>query len=334
MSQSEDVKPLLTVDGHDVFNLPVVEEEELEVSDTLAESKVWAIKVPRFLVERWERVNQGGVLLGTLFVDNSKVPPYITLKLPVEDEEEDKKAEKPAGRPPKRAGLDTNGIPDEYEVILNSEHPKNTYIFTEKKRTWVAQGGGESSSTKRKREKAHPRLLGSLNHEGSVRPIKSAKYLKILEQRRLENEASKRPIVQLNDTKMSQAKLNQLASGFANATSTLGKGMIEQPQRVAPGERFARLERHELTDRLFALFSDKPYWSLKALKATLQQPDAWLREVLQSVAELIKEGQYANMWELKDTWKDVGKSEPGVKGEGGEEEDEDDDEDDFEEVEV
>lgn len=46
MSQSDDVKPIITVDGHDVFNIPVVEdEEELEVSPTLADSKVWAIKV-------------------------------------------------------------------------------------------------------------------------------------------------------------------------------------------------------------------------------------------------------------------------------------------------
>lgn len=69
-------------------------------------------------------------------------------------------------------------------------------------------------------------MVGALDHEGSVRPIQSAKYLKILQQRRLESENSKRPIVQLDDKNMSQAKLNQLASGFSNASSTLGKGMV------------------------------------------------------------------------------------------------------------
>jgi transcription initiation factor TFIIF subunit beta len=122
---------------------------------------------------------------------------------------------------------------------------------------------------------------------------------------------------------MSQAKLNQLASGFSNATSNLGKGMVLGQARVAPGERFARLERHELTDRLFALFNDKPYWSISALKATLQQPDAWLREVLKDVASLIKEGQYANMWELKENWKDMagGDAKPDIGGDGGEDDD-------------
>jgi transcription initiation factor TFIIF subunit beta len=144
---------------------------------------------------------------------------------------------------------------------------------------------------------------------------------------------------------MSQAKLNQLASGFANATSNIGRGMVLGQTRVAPGERFARLERHELTDRLFQLFSDKPYWSISAIKQTLQQPDAWLREVLKDVAAPIKEGQYANMWELKENWKEGA----GAKAEPKDEDDEDvdvdvddleagpdeemsDDEDEFEEV--
>lgn len=109
--------------------------------------------------------------------------------------------------------------------------------------------------------------------------------------------------------------------------------------RVAPGERFARLERNELIDRLFALFTEKPYWSITALKQTLKQPDAWLREVLKDVASLIKEGQYANMWELKENWKDVNVGGADSKAklekmEAEEEEEEDDDEDDFEVVDV
>lgn len=43
MSQP-DIKPTITVDGHDVFNIPV-EEEELEVSSSAGQSKVWAMKV-------------------------------------------------------------------------------------------------------------------------------------------------------------------------------------------------------------------------------------------------------------------------------------------------
>lgn len=45
-SSSQDLKPVLTQDGHDVFNIPV-EEEVLEVSASLGQSKVWAMKVRR-----------------------------------------------------------------------------------------------------------------------------------------------------------------------------------------------------------------------------------------------------------------------------------------------
>lgn len=140
----------------------------------------------------------------------------------------------------------------------------------------------------------------------------------------------------LDDTVMSQAKLNQLASGFANASSTLGQGMVLGQSRVVPGERFARLERGELTDRLFACFNEKPYWSLSALKATLQQPEQWLREVLKDVATLNKEGPYANLYALNEHWK-TGKGEGGegdTKPDLGEDDDDDDiDDDDDEDME-
>ncbi len=112
---------------------------------------------------------------------------------------------------------------------------------------------------------------------------------------------------------------------------------------MTAGERFARLDRHDLIDRLFSLFSDKPYWGIPALRATLKQPDSWLREVLKDVAEPMKEGQYANMWRLKEGWRGDAKGEgegegmmeadPNAEAEGREEEFVDDeDDDDFEEV--
>ncbi|CAK9787439.1 Rap30/74 interaction domain-containing protein [Cutaneotrichosporon oleaginosum] len=329
--KTEDTKPLVAVDGHEVFNIPV-EEEELDVAPSHGQSKIWAMKIPRFLLERWERVKQEGVHLGSLIIDNNSIPPKITLKLPSEEDKEP---------PTKRAKLNTEGIPDEYEVVMPSERVKNTFIFSENERVWVAQPGSGEDSQRRKHQKAHPRLIGALDHEASVRPVKSSKYLKILEQRRLDNENSKRPIVQLDDKNMSQAKLNQLASGFANASSKLGKGMIVGSAKVASGERFARMERRDLQHRLFQLFNEKPYWSITALKATLQQPDTWLREVLKDVAVLIRDGQYANMWELNESWKDVGggDTKPSVDGakedeDSSEEEDDEEDEEDEDDFEV
>lgn len=78
--------------------------------------------------------------------DSRSQPPKITLKLPIQEQGD----EEPAN---KRARLNVEGIPDEYEVFMPSERAKNTYVFTEHERTWVAAPGEESSSAKRKREK-------------------------------------------------------------------------------------------------------------------------------------------------------------------------------------
>ena len=100
------------------------------------------------------------------------------------------------------------------------------------------------------------------------------------------------------------------------------------------------MDEVQLTSRLYQCFNDKPYWGVPALKALLQQPDFWLREVLKKVADQIKEGPYANMWKLKDSWKldkDEGPA-PGPETDGEEDQkpdlgwDDDDDEEEFEEI--
>ncbi|WWC92024.1 uncharacterized protein L201_006978 [Kwoniella dendrophila CBS 6074] len=296
------------------------EEEELEISDRKNNSSVWALKIPRFLLERWEMIEEKGVELGSLVVDNSTTPAKITLRLSHPD---DKAIDNDEQTLYKKSRYDTSGIPDEYIVNVPEERAKNLYVFTEKKKIYGQntttsinnfnndenENQGENQSQegngilkKRKREKAFPKLVAKVDHECQVTPLQNQKYLKILEQRRLESEQSKRPVMRMDDTGISQAEQNQLASGYRNAISTFGSRMISNV-KVNNGERHARLERHELTDRIFSLFKEKPYWGIPALKMTLKQPDGWLREVLRDVAEQIKEGKYVNMWQLKKTWR-------------------------------
>ncbi|WVR09689.1 hypothetical protein IAU60_006764 [Kwoniella sp. DSM 27419] len=354
--------------------LPPAPEEELAISDRKDGSSVWAVKIPRFLLERWEMVEEGGIELGALVIDGSTTPAKISLRLthPIDDIKPSPSGEEPEFRSSaKRARYDTSGIPDEYTVHVPDDRAKNTFVFTEKKRVYgagnaegedlgeaeVETTGTAATGFKRKRQKAHPRLIAKVDHECQMQPTHNQKYLKILEQRRLESEQSKRPVMRMDDTGISQAEQNQLASGYRNATSTFGSKMIISAKQQT-GERHARLERHELTDRIFGLFREKPYWGIPALKATLKQPDSWLREVLRDVAEQIKEGRYINMWQLKRGWRagegegegagedgygaergdrpEEGDVKPGIGGnqvgDAMDEDEDDEDEDDFEEV--
>jgi transcription initiation factor TFIIF subunit beta len=51
----------------------------------------------------------------------------------------------------------------------------------------------------------------------------------------------------------------------------------------------ARMPQNELLDRIFDCFKKYNYWSMKALRAELQQPEAYLRE----------SGRFATQWSLK-----------------------------------
>ena len=92
---------------------------------------------------------------------------------------------------------------------------------------------------------AHPRLTAKIDHECNVKPVRNEKYLKILQQRQLESSQTKRrvagtkyevfwtdadrlvrQIIQLEDTGLSKGQMAQLASGFSNASSSFGRGMV------------------------------------------------------------------------------------------------------------
>lgn len=61
----------------------------------------------------------------------------------------------------------------------------------------------------------------------------------------------------------------------------------------------ARMPRNELLDLLWACFRRYKYWSMKALRAELRQPEAYLREVLEDIADLPKSGKFAMNWTIK-----------------------------------
>jgi transcription initiation factor TFIIF subunit beta len=69
-------------------------------------------------------------------------------------------------------------------------------------------------------------------------------------------------------------------------------------------EKAARMERPELRDRIFQCYEKFAFWSLKAFKQALKQPEAWLRENLDELAVLHKAGRFANHWELKKEYRE------------------------------
>jgi transcription initiation factor TFIIF subunit beta len=74
---------------------------------------------------------------------------------------------------------------------------------------------------------------------------------------------------------------------------------------AAQDTKTARIPQNELLDRIFNCFRRYAYWSMKALRAELQQPEAYLRETLDKVADMPKSGTFAMHWQLKPEFKNA-----------------------------
>ena len=84
---------------------------------------------------------------------------------------------------------------------------------------------------------------------------------------------------------------------------------------AAKDNRAARMPQNELIDGLIGLFGEYRFWGLREIKARIPQPEAWLRETLQTIAVLHKSGDFVGKWELQSQFKRSGAAGDHVKDE-------------------
>lgn len=61
----------------------------------------------------------------------------------------------------------------------------------------------------------------------------------------------------------------------------------------------ARWPENQLLDEIARCFSEHKYWSIKAFRNKIPQPEAFIRECLEKIAVLHRSGSFANHWSLK-----------------------------------
>lgn len=98
------------------------------------------------------------------------------------------------------------------------------------------------------------------------------------------------------------------------------------------------MPQDQLLDEIGKCFQQFKYWRLKSLKQTLRQPEAYLKETLQKIAELVKTGPFANTWTLTPSMSrtlvgsnSTSKEEAAPEADAEDEEEEDGDEEEVEE---
>ncbi|CAL6290967.1 unnamed protein product [Bathycoccus prasinos] len=68
-----------------------------------------------------------------------------------------------------------------------------------------------------------------------------------------------------------------------------------------------KMEKAQLTDKLFGLFERRTFWSLKQLLEETKQPAMHLRETVQEIANLARRGPNNGMYSLKDIYRQQNK---------------------------
>jgi len=210
-------------------------------------------------------------------------------------------------------------VPREYNMRAMNKATSNTFVFTEKDlpgytRKVAGQGtqAGRPQPVEKKEgnsrrnfrtpgyRRAIPKktaLIGHVKSEYNCLPVENQQYVDILTRRQAETPKDDSS-PQFIEGKVAMA--NILNPGGVGATNAF-TGFI----RTAPAkdkkqqQKAARIPKNELLDMLFDCFRQFRYWYLRDLRLRTQQPEAYLRETLEGIAELVRQGAHANTWRLR-----------------------------------
>ncbi|KAL1703208.1 transcription initiation factor IIF, beta subunit-domain-containing protein [Schizophyllum commune] len=323
---------------------------------------VWSVRIPKHLLERWKAASASGETshLATLrvyqnFYGNRKhriilfLPPNVDPRNP---------SQTPPAQNPRHPQfdfvthhkVDADTEPDFYDLDITNDNVMNQFVVAERPKD-ASFGLSGSSQTSQPNSRARTTILtGRLKHECTMRPAFNAKYRNQMRMRSMYHNAPRRATKHIDESGLDKGAVSRLNTG-GSLGGPSGAFDFGRPKPKAKGqfERMARMPRNELLDMLFNLFKEQPYWALKPLRERTQQPEAYLKEVLNDVATLHRSGEHNGSWELKALFAGSGgaegmKAEYGVKEEGGDlfkmedgdgmmmDEDDDEDDDDMEEV--
>lgn len=276
-------------------------------------SKVWLVRLPKFLMERWKKVDSlSGQELGKVRIRNPQGDEPWKVKLMLNETRENA------------------DIPHEYDVNLVKQVVDNTFVFTEqdiqdhKRRANGTQQNNKPASAGPSRNNNNntnsnnnsnngnhrytpyvktvskkTALVGTACHECIVTPsLRDKNYSRVVRQRKVMESISSRPKVTLLN------EVPGVAAGSLKGPSTMF--IRAQKTMAQKGEgKATRIPKNELLDLLFRLFEEYDYWSMKGLRERTKQPEVYLKEVLESMATLIKKGPYSMKYCLKPEFKRI-----------------------------
>ncbi|KAL2282857.1 hypothetical protein FJTKL_10245 [Diaporthe vaccinii] len=231
------------------------------------------------------------------------------------------------------------GLPREYDLDDTNQAVKNTFIFTEsdiegfknknklrkdaadqhipsyllrakvEKPPQQSSRGGRGRRGRDTFRQVIPKktaIYGRVSQEVNMNPIDNPEtaYLMAV---RAQEQVTPKNTTQIIDRftvthNVVQVGTNQAAKAFESFI----KDSRTQTKKAKAEAKTARMPENELLDKIFQCFRQYNYWSLKALRSAIPQPEVYLRSTLEKVADLHKSGRFANNWSLKAEHQDIG----------------------------
>lgn len=340
------------VDANDATRIA----ESLNLDFKNSDQKVWLVRIPRFLAQRWRNKEAlHGQELGRIRIKKNTSFNEGGARLRL-------------GNEPQYAD-----IPHEYDLQLTRGQVENQYVFTEQNLQKFDQANdpkvefdipdkaqavsAEEKDRQRRAQWAANRrrqfnkykntdgsdkvlpfvktipkktaIVGTIVHEAQIIPsMHDPNYTRIIMERKKQVKEEPRPSVTLLQ-EHSGVTLSNAGLTLRNANSSFLKTSTDK--KVKTDGRAIRMPQKDLFDILFKLFDQFDYWSLKGLKERTKQPEVYLKETLEQIAVLIKKGPYALKYALKKEYKELKDQERSARLGDLARDDEDDEEEDNEE---
>ncbi|EXJ58819.1 hypothetical protein A1O7_06249 [Cladophialophora yegresii CBS 114405] len=146
-------------------------------------------------------------------------------------------------------------------------------------------------------------ITGTIAREFEAVPVKNDEYF-MLESKRaatmLKARVQEEALFRTGDDDPEKKSRNIYKS---RAEAQAAAKANQARKRAAKENRAARVDKGVLIDKLMTLFRQHRIWGLRDLKAKVNQPEAYLRETLEEIAFMWKQGDFNGKWELKDEYK-------------------------------
>ncbi|KAK1758247.1 transcription initiation factor IIF, beta subunit-domain-containing protein [Echria macrotheca] len=220
-------------------------------------------------------------------------------------------------------------LPKEYNMDIVNADVKNTFIFTEQdlpsyaaknkdRAAALAQGipahllrqqqpktDGQPADRSRRGapyvRRAIPKktaIAGTVKHEVVCTPVRNAETDYLLGMSALEKQAPKKEV-------QIEGRLPQGGQQQTEWTDFLKTNEGKPSKAKKMDNKTHRWAENLLLDEIARCFSEHKYWSIKAFRNKIPQPEAFIRECLEKIAVLHRSGTFANHWSLKPEYQNM-----------------------------